>query len=129
MAMYALGILKFQDIISHKNTSLEQLAYADNPTGTGKTAHLKLQWDLVLTYDPKIGYLPNPAKSVLIVKPMQFKQAKTMLQNSGVKETKTCKRNLEAVSETGEFKDASFQNCKWLGYQNNETRDYAKTES
>lgn len=76
MAIYALGIMMLQDIIRLENTSVKQVAYADDLTIVVKNAYLRQWWDLVLTYSPQIGYFPNTDKSVMIVKAEQFEQAK-----------------------------------------------------
>ncbi|XP_042891390.1 uncharacterized protein LOC122265946 [Penaeus japonicus] len=68
MAMYAIGLLKLQDRISHENTQVKQVAYADDLTGAGKTENIKRWWDKVELYGPMQGYYPNAQKTVLIIK-------------------------------------------------------------
>ena len=104
MAMYAMGMMKLQDIIRYENTNVKQVAYADDLTGVGKTSDLKKWWDLVTKHGPEIGYLPNATKSVLIVKPAAFESAKEIFSNSNVRVTKDGERHLGAVIGTPEFK-------------------------
>lgn len=64
----------------------------------------------MLTSGPKTGYLPNAAKCMLIVKEEEFKQAKTVFQNSDAKVTKTSESRLSIVTGTDEFKDVYVKN-------------------
>lgn len=129
MAMYALGMMRLQDIIRHENTSVKQVAYADDLTGVGKATDLKQWWDLVQTYGPQIGYFPNAAKSVLIVKPEHYEQANSEFRSSGVKVTKAGERHLGAAIGTKEFRDAYVEHSvkNWVS-ELTRLSDYAKTE-
>lgn len=102
----------------HENTNMKKVAYAYDLTGGGKIAHLKHWSGLVLTYGPKVGSLPNAARSVLIVKPEHFGQA--VFQNSGIKVTKTSKRHhqrwghLTAVLTRPDFEIANYACARQL---------------
>lgn len=104
MAMYALGMSALQVLIEHGKTNVKQVAYADDLAGAGKLVHLKEWWDLVMVKGPEIGYLPNPTKSVLIVKPEHYDQALVTFANSGITVTKDGQRHLGAVIGTEEHK-------------------------
>ncbi|XP_076045374.1 uncharacterized protein LOC143027751 [Oratosquilla oratoria] len=104
MAMYALGLMHLQQKIQYEDTRVKQVAYADDLTGAGKVADLKKWWDLVLAHGPGLGYIPNAKKSVLIVKPEYFDNAKILFENNEVKLTKEGERHLGAVIGSESFK-------------------------
>ena len=105
MAMYALGLLKLQHTLRHNITRVKQVAYADDLTGVGKVADLKKWWELVMEHGPKLGYFPNPRKSVIIVKPEKLEQAEELLRGSGIRVTKDGERHLGAVVGSETFKE------------------------
>lgn len=104
MAMYAIGLTVLQEEISFEKTNVRQVAYADDLTGAGKLTDLKKWWGLVTENGPIIGYSPNAAKSVLIVKPEHYDLALQTFSDSGVVVTKDGQRHLGAVIGTEEFK-------------------------
>ena len=104
MAMYALGLSVLQEEICYEKTNVKQVAYADDLSGAGKISDLKNWWDLVTELGPTMGYIPNAAKSVLIVKPDQYDCAKHLFEGSEVVITKEGQRHLGAVIGTSEFK-------------------------
>lgn len=105
MAMYALGLSVLQDIIAFEKTSVKQVAYADDLSGAGKLTHLKEWWQLVNDNGHIIGYTPNAAKSVLIVKPELYDRGVEIFHGSGVVITKEGQRHLGAVIGTNDFKE------------------------
>ncbi|XP_076066911.1 uncharacterized protein LOC143040105, partial [Oratosquilla oratoria] len=87
-------------------------------------------WDLVLAHGPGLGYIPNAKKSVLIVKPEHFDNAKILFENSEVKVTKEGERHLGAVIGSESFKKQYIEKKvnDWVA----EVRllaNFAKTES
>ena len=84
MSMYALGLSVLQDEISYERTNVKQVAYADDLSGAGKINDLKKWWDTVYEHGPAIGYIPNAAKSVLIVKPGMYERALQTFRGSDV---------------------------------------------
>ncbi|XP_076042251.1 uncharacterized protein LOC143026133 [Oratosquilla oratoria] len=129
MAMYALGLMHLQQKIQYEDTRVKQVAYADDLTGAGKVADLKKWWDLVLAHGPGLGYIPNAKKSVLIVKPEYFNNAKILFENSGVNVTKEGERHLGTVIGSESFKKQYVEKKvnKWVA----EVRllaNFAKTE-
>ncbi|XP_063615254.1 uncharacterized protein LOC134788297 [Penaeus indicus] len=84
MAMYAIGLLKLQDPISHEKTQVKQVAYADDITGAGKIEDIKRWWDEIVLYGPMQGYYPNAQKTVLIVKPQKLDLAKEKFKNTDI---------------------------------------------
>ena len=113
MPMYALGIaplliclsapLDHGDIDSQGKA--RQAAYADDLTGSGTIAHLKIWWDLVIKYGPFIGYYAKPSKSWLIVKEEYLEIAKTTFKGSGLQITTEGQRHLGAVVGSIQFKE------------------------
>ena len=93
-----------QDKICYENTKVKQVAYADDLAGAGKITDLKKWWNSVTKHGPKIGYIPNAAKSVLIVKPELYEHAIHAFSDSEVVITKEGQRHLGAVIGTQEFK-------------------------
>ena len=104
MAMYALGLSVLQSVISYESTNVKQVAYADDLSGAGKLSDLKEWWGLVKDNGPTIGYTPNAAKSVLIVKPELYGTAMETFSDSGVIITKEGQRHLGAVIGTEGYK-------------------------
>ena len=104
MAMYAIGLSVLQDEIAHEKTNVKQVAYADDLSGAGRITDLKAWWNKVNELGPTIGYTPNAAKSVLIVKPDLYDIAVQTFDGSEVVITKKGERHLGAVIGTQEFK-------------------------
>ena len=104
MAMYALSLSVLQDVTSYEKTNVKQVAYADDLSGAGKITDLKEWWNMVNEHGPNIGYTPNAAKSVLIVKPEKYDHALQTFSGSEVVITKKGQRHLGAVIGTPEFK-------------------------
>ncbi|MEJ1872765.1 hypothetical protein, partial [Escherichia coli] len=86
-------------------------AYADDLTGAGKTTDLRKWWDLVTEHGPKIGYSPNAAKSVLIVKPEFHEQAVHAFGGTEVRVTMEGERHLGALIGTQAFRDEHIKNA------------------
>ena len=104
MAMYAIRLSVFQDIISYGKTKVKQVAYADDLSGAGKISDLKDWWGLVNDNGLIIGYTSKAAKSVLIVKPEYYDSAIETFSGSWVIITKDGRRQLGADIETEELK-------------------------
>lgn len=129
MAMYAIGLSVLQDELAYEKTHVKQVAYADDLSGAGTITDLKDWWDLVTENGPTIGYTPNAAKSVLIVKPELYNLGVEIFNGSGVIVTKEGQRHLGAVIGTEEFKKQYIKEkvLKWV----NEVKvlsDIARTE-
>ena len=110
MAMYAIGLSVLQDKISYDKTRVKQVAYADDLSGAGKITDLKDWWDMVIEHGPTIGYTPNAAKSVLIVKPELYNLAIQTFRDSEIVITKEGQRHLGAVIGTQQFKEEYVKN-------------------
>lgn len=129
MAMYAIGLSVLQDKIVFGKTNVKQVAYADDLSGAGKITDIKGWWDLVNENGPTIGYTPNAAKSVLIVKPELYNLGVEIFNGSGVSITKEGQRHLGAVIGTEEFKKEYIEEkvLKWVK-EVEVLADIAKTE-
>ena len=104
MAMYALALSVLQSEIAYEKTRVKQVAYADDLSGAGKVSDLKTWWERVNDAGPEIGYIPNAAKSVLIVKAEHYAHAREIFKDSGIIVTMEGQRHLGAVIGTEEFK-------------------------
>ena len=129
MSMYALGLSVLQDEISYEKTNVKQVAYADDLSGAGKVNDLKKWWDTVYEHGPTIGYIPNAAKSVLIVKPELYEHAVQTFRGSDVVITSRGQRHLGAVIGTQEFKKEYVEKkvTEWV-QEVKVLSDIAKTE-
>ena len=105
------------------------MAYTDDLSRTGKISDLKEWWALVNINGPIISYIPNAAKSVLIVKPEHYNSAIETYSGSEVIITKDGQRQLGAVIETEEFKKEYIgeKETGWVR-EINVLSDMAKTE-
>ena len=105
MAMYAIGLLKLQSKISHVETEVKQVAYADDLAGAGKIEKLRKWWDIIVEQGPPQGYHPNAEKSVLIVKPELLHVATETFRGTEVKITNEGHRHLGSVIGTPAYKE------------------------
>ena len=115
MAMYAIGLMKLQDVTRYEVTEVKQVAYADDLAGAGKLVKLRNWWEMILTHGPQQGYHPNATKSVLIVKPDLLDLANEVFSDTEVKITAGGEKHLGAAIGTTEAKDefVSQQVEKW----------------
>ena len=105
MPMYALGLLKLQAKISHGQTEVKQVAYADDLAGAGKIVKLRKWWDMILMHGPPQGYHPNAGKSVLVVKPDLLRVATEAFKDTNVVITNEGHRHLGSVIGTAAYKE------------------------
>eukprot|EP00116_Pleurobrachia_bachei_P005595 sb/3465857/ len=82
MPMYACCLMPL--IRSLKDSSLTQIFYADDGLGGGKLSSVKSWWDKIKSDGPGYGYLPNPGKSWLIVKPQYEDTAREMFTDVNI---------------------------------------------
>ena len=64
-----------------------QLWYADDAGAVGKLVALRDWWRRLNQIGPELGYLPNPGKSVLVVKPQFFITAQEVFDGTGLQIT------------------------------------------
>ncbi|XP_047494101.1 uncharacterized protein LOC125042504 [Penaeus chinensis] len=117
MAMYAIGLLRLQDHISHEKTQVKQVAYADDLAGAGKINDLRKWWDLIQRHGPPKGYHPNAQKSILIVKPGNIEKTKECFGNLEIQINADGEKYLGAVLGTEQTKE-TFEKSRvegWIG--------------
>ena len=85
MAMYAIAILPL--ISRFHNDSLTQKWYADDGSVVGKLKDIMAIFDKLTQLAPKYGYLVNPPKCQLIIKPGGERQASTEFAGTNVEIT------------------------------------------
>lgn len=78
MALYAVSIMRLQDIIGNKNTTIKKVAWANDLTAMRKTTKNKIRkWlDLVAEHGNEIRSFRSATMSVLMVKPTAFEHGK-----------------------------------------------------
>ena len=82
MAMYAIGIIPLMKAVATEGAV--QAWYADDAGSGGKLKSVRVWWDQLTEKGPKYGYFPNPAKSVLVVKPPLLDEAIRIFAGTGV---------------------------------------------
>ena len=85
MAMYGIAILPL--ITRLHNDSLTQKWYADDGSVVGKLKDIRALFDKLTELGPKYGYLVNPPKCQLIIKPGGERQASTVFAGTNVEIT------------------------------------------
>ena len=116
MAMYGITILPLISR-SHKD-SLTQKWYADNGSVVGKLKDIRALFDKLTQLGPKYGYLVNPPKCQLIIKPGGESQASFEFAGTNVEITQGA-RVLGSVIGSSEasknfLKDAEIKYTKKL---------------
>ena len=101
MAMYAISTIPLIHCLS--KDSLVQAWYADDASAGGKLADIQKWWDHLTEIGPNYGYLPNTAKTCLIVKEEYQAQAMTQFEGTGITITQEGKRHLGAALGTESF--------------------------
>ena len=101
MTMYALGTLPL--IQSLQEEEATQIWYADDASAGGQVAQLCKWWEKLTTAGPHFGYLPNPTKSWLVVKPQHLQTAKDLFWETGVNITVEGHRHLGAPIGSRDF--------------------------
>ena len=88
-------------------TEAAQVWYADDSSACGTVQEILLWWQTLCQIGPKYGYIPNPKKTVLIVKDeSKLQSAKTIFEPLGVNVTNTGERHLGAVVGSENFRTA-----------------------
>ena len=86
-------------IIISPGTQVGVLAYADDFSAAGKLEDLRKLWDT----GPKFGYLPEPTKTWLTVKPYALQQTTKISYGTKIKITKERHRYLKGTVGTEKF--------------------------
>ena len=82
MATYGIAILPL--ITRLHNDSLTKKWYADDGSVVGKLKDIREPFDKLTQRAPKYGYLVNPPKCQLIIKPGGERQASTVFADTNV---------------------------------------------
>ena len=69
MAFYALSLMKMIRSTQKEVPNVKQVYYADDGAGGGDLDTVKEFWKFLKSEGPKYGYLVNPSKTFLLVKP------------------------------------------------------------
>ena len=94
------------DNLKYVKTHVKQVWLADDATGVGRIASLKVWWDILIDEGRKLGYFVNEKKSWLIVKNEDsFQKALDIFKDSDIKFTLEGKRHLGAAIGSDEFKN------------------------
>ena len=110
MAMYGIAILPL--ISRFHNDSLTQKWYADDGSVVGKLKDIRALFDKLTQLAPKYGYLVNPPKCQLIIKPGGERQASTEFAGTNVEITQGARvQGSVGSSETSKnlLKDAEIK--------------------
>ena len=76
MIAYGIKIIPLIKNLKQKIPDVTKTWYADNVVSLGTFEILDTYFDLLTRHGPERGYLPNPTKSVLIVRPENIKAGK-----------------------------------------------------
>ena len=108
MAIYALGILPFLSRTKSETKSqqhaLQQVAFADDLTGSGKLLSLRHWWDQIVEHGPTIGYYANASKTWLIVRESIEQEAIRIFKNTSIKIITEGRRHLIACVGNNAYK-------------------------
>ncbi|KAL5261580.1 hypothetical protein ACHWQZ_G007326 [Mnemiopsis leidyi] len=68
MDFYGIGIMKLIHMLKEQVPDCRNSWYADDSAGAGKAIAVKEWWEALQKYGPKMGYFPQPEKTILIIK-------------------------------------------------------------
>ena len=68
MDFYGIGIMKLIHMLKELHPECRTSWYADDSAGAGSAGAVKAWWDALQDFGPKMGYFPQPEKTVLIIK-------------------------------------------------------------
>ena len=107
MPFYGLATKTLLDTLSAKVGDVKQIWLADDATGAGNLAALRLWWDTIIHEGKKIGYHVNASKSWLIIKdPTKLEVKKEEFNGTDIKVTIDGKRHLGAAIGSEKFRSA-----------------------
>ena len=128
MAMYALSIMPLIHRLQELVPDAEQLWYADDDSALGRLRALRKYWRSISNLGPVYGYLPNPTKTVLVVKPEVEVEARDLFRDTGVSIRTDGAHCLGGAFGTVEFRREFLdQRVQGLTAQMNRCGEYATT--
>ena len=68
MDFYGIGVMELIYILKNKVPDCRNVWYADDSAAAGKANDVKLWWETLNYYGPRIGYFPQPEKTCLVIK-------------------------------------------------------------
>ena len=88
MPAYGIGILPLLALIkTEEESTLKQMAYADDIGGGAKLDILKKWWRNIEVHGPNFGYHPKASKSWLVVKEEKYQEALNIFADTEIKVT------------------------------------------
>ena len=97
MAMYALAVKPLIEKLQYDAPAVKQVWYADDATGAGTCDDLRTFWNSVQINGTGYGYIPNGAKTHLVVKAEHVEKARELFAGTGINVTTEGKRHLGAA--------------------------------
>ena len=118
MALYELStkpiIQKWRE--NTDTAKCRQCWYADDASAAGQLVEMRKWWDILSDIGPNYGYLPNEAKTILIVKDFKgLVRAQEIFGDTNIEITTAGDRHLGAVVGTLEFREL-YVNSKVSGW-------------
>ena len=115
MAMYALAIKPLIARLKSNAPNVKQVWYADDATGAGTCADLRVFWDGIQAHGAGYGYHPNASKTVLVVKAEHKEKAMESFAGTGINITSEGKRHLGAAIGSRSYTEEYVSNKvkKW----------------
>ena len=102
MQFYALGT---NPLLRSQVPEVQEVWLADDGSGAGKLAQLRVWWDNIIQEGAKFGYSVNQIKSWLIIKnPDNELAAQSIFEGSSIQFTTLGKRHLGAALGSQDFK-------------------------
>lgn len=115
MALYAAAITPLIHRLEESCPAVTQGWYADDDSAAGKISNLADYWEVLRMLGPGYGYYPNPAKTVLLVKPDRFDEACRVFARTGIRVTTSGSRYLGGAIGTTDFCNEYMQglSARW----------------
>ncbi|PFX33527.1 hypothetical protein AWC38_SpisGene1544 [Stylophora pistillata] len=96
MSLYAISLQPLITRLQVKSAA-SQCWYADDAIGCGSLGDVKTWWDELMVSGPPLGYIPNPQKCWLIVKPEKERPAKEIFSETNINITTEGRKHLGAA--------------------------------
>ena len=104
MDFYSVGLLYLTELAD--TDDVLQIWYADDANGAGTVLGVSSWFEKISSLGPSFGYLVNPSKCVLIVKPEHTQKAYELFGHTGVLITTEGTRHLGAVIGSRSFAES-----------------------
>ena len=117
MQFYALGTNPILNLLRSQVPEVQQVWLADDASGAGKLAQLRVWWDNIIREGAKFGYSVNQSKSWLILKNPDIElAAQSIFEGSSIQITTAGMRHLGAALGSQDFKKKYISDkvSKWI---------------